>query len=319
MSRHEVPWPASLEGTPAVSMIERAVKGRSLPHSLLFSGSDPDGLDAAGAALSDRILSRSAAGPHIHPDRHPDCFHLRPSGKGRQIKVEPLRDLIAKINVTPAMSDHKVAVIHEADRMNASTSNAFLKTLEEPPPDTTIILLTGQPFSLLATIRSRVLQFRFRDMGTQAISAEWPAWLGDYRQWLARLAAGVSGAKGAADGVFGAYGLAARFDQILGKATDAEVARRMTSLPENLEGDEVEAIKSEIGVGVRRSMFSSLEAATCAHADELMRNGEAAVFRQLAASVDAMERVGGLLRSYLNPMTALEDFLLASLRIWARR
>ena len=71
------------------------------------------------------------------------------------------RELITKVQVTPAVAPCKVAIIHEVDRMNTAAANVFLKTLEEPPANTTLLLLTTRPYALLPTIRSRVLHFRF--------------------------------------------------------------------------------------------------------------------------------------------------------------
>ena len=93
-----------------------------------------------------------------------EYYTLSPVGKMYQIKVgdrvnpEPntLRSLIGKLNYTSiTAARRKLGVILEADRMNDEAQNALLKTLEEPPPDTTLILATGSPGSLLPTTRSR--------------------------------------------------------------------------------------------------------------------------------------------------------------------
>jgi DNA polymerase-3 subunit delta' len=320
MTSGSVPWPPAFAGTPAVAVIERAIARGRLSHGLLLAGDDPEGLSAAALALADRILN---CGPnvasHFPPDRHPDCFQVRPAGKARFIKVEPVRELISRINVTPAVSDRKVAVLHDADRLNINAANLLLKTLEEPPADTTILLLTGRPHSLLPTIRSRVLHFRFPGMATAVPIAEWEAWLGDYRSWLVRLGQGVAAGRGAADGVFMLYGLVARFGLMLDKASAAEGARRKESLPEGLEDEELTAIEAEVTVGLRHRMFSGIEVATRAHANELLKSGDAGSRRLLTGAIDSLERATGLLRVNLNESAVLEDFLLASLRIWTRR
>ena len=89
---------------------------------------------------------------------HPDLFELRPEGKMRLIKIgsasdrtggdwppNTMRKLLRDIRQSPSAGAVKVAIVHEADRMNAESANAFLKTLEEPPPDTTIFMLTNPP------------------------------------------------------------------------------------------------------------------------------------------------------------------------------
>jgi DNA polymerase-3 subunit delta' len=303
-----------------VAVIERAIGRGRLSHGLMLAGDDPEGLSAAGLALADRLLNRGAnRAAHFPPDRHPDCFQLRPAGKARFIKVDAVRALIGRINVTPAVSEHKVAVLHDADRMNATAANVLLKTLEEPPADTTILLLTARPYALLPTIRSRVLHFRFPGMATSVPLPEWEGWLGDYRAWLGRLGQGVGAGRAAADSIFSLYGLVARFGLMLDKASSAEGARRKESLPEGIEDDEIAAIEAEVTVGLRHRMFAGIEVATRSHANELLRAGDAASRRFLTAAIDSLERATGLLRFNLNESAVLEDFLLASLRIWTRR
>ncbi len=320
MTSAAVPWPPAFAGTPAVEVIERAIGRGRLSHGLLLAGDDSEGLSAAGLALADRLLYRgSKSAVRLPVDRHPDCFQIRPAGKARLIKIEAVRELIGNLNVTPAVSLYKVAIFHEADRLNAYSASALLKVLEEPPSDTTILLLTARPHNLLPTIRSRVLHFRFPGMATPMPFEGWDAWLADYRGWLGRLGQGVPAGKAAADSIFSLYGLAARFSLMLDRASAAEGERRMKALPEGLDDDVLAAIETEVSVGLRHRMFAGIEVATRAHASELLKAGDTGSGRQLAAAIGSLERVAGLLRANLNESAALEDFLLASLRIWARR
>jgi DNA polymerase-3 subunit delta' len=320
MTRSPVPWPPTLADTPAVAVLERAVERGRLSHGLLLAADDSEALAGAAMALADRLLNPGfAGGPLYPPERHPDCLQLRPAGKSRSIGVVAVRNLIGRINVSPSVSRRKVAVLHDADRMNPQASNIFLKTLEEPPADTTILLLTARPHALLPTIRSRVLHFRFTGPPTPVPVEGWDPWVGDYRSWLTRLGKGVTGGRAAADGVFGAYGLVARFSSLLEKAGGAEVARRKAALPEGLEDGEIEAIEAEVAIGLRQRMFVGLEEATRIHAHGLLAAGDREAGRLLAAAIDGLEHDASLLRVNLNESAALEDFLLASLRIWARR
>jgi DNA polymerase-3 subunit delta' len=320
MTSAAVPWPPVLAGTPAVAVIEKAIGRGRLSHGLLLAGDDPEGLSAAALAIADRILNRDAPGAAPYPpDRHPDCFQLRPAGKARMITAVAVRELVSRINVAPTLSRYRVAIIHDADRMNASSANIFLKTLEEPPPNTTLLLLTGRPHSLLPTIRSRVLHFRFPGMTSTVGMEGWEAWLGDYRAWLTRLGKGMAAGRAATDGVLTVYGLIARFAAMLDKAAGVEVERRKASLPEGLEDDERVAIEAEIVVGLRIRMFAAVGEATRSHYRSLVASGEGAPARLMAAANDSLERSARLLRFNLNESAALEDFLLASLRIWTRR
>jgi DNA polymerase-3 subunit delta' len=320
MTSAAMPWPPALAGTPAIEVIERAIGRGRLSHSLLLAGDDPEGLSAAALAMADRLLNRGSTGPSPYAaDRHPDCFQVRPAGKSRGIGADAMRDLVGRINVAASISQHKVVIIHDAERMNAAAANILLKTLEEPPANTTILLLTGRPHALLPTIRSRVLHFRFPGMASAVRAEGWEAWLGDYRAWLQRLGQGVAAGREAADGIFTLYGLVARFGVMLEKASAAEGVRRKEGMSEALDDDELAAIEVEISVGLRLRMFAGIEEATSAHALDLLKAGDTGARRLLTASVDSLERAAGLLRVNLNELAALEDFLLASLRIWTRR
>jgi DNA polymerase-3 subunit delta' len=320
MTPAAVPWPPAFTGTPAVSVIERAIGRGRLSHSLLLAGDDPVGLSGAGLALADRLLNRGGAGgQYIPPDRHPDCLQVRPAGRSRSIKVDSIRDLVARVNVSASVSRYKVVIIHDAERMNSQSANILLKTLEEPPADTTILLLTAHPYALLPTIRSRVLHFRFPGMATELEAEGWKPWLADYRSWLTRLCQGVAAGRQVADSIFTIYGLVARFGFMLDKAASTEIARRKESIPEGLEDDEIAAIEAEATIGLRLRMFAEIETATRAQATEMLGAGDEGARRLLTASIDSLERSAGLLRVNLNESAALEDYLLACLRIWTRR
>ena len=235
-----VSWPDALTGTPAVAVIERALADQRLSHSLLLTGDQPETLEAVAAAIADRLLNPPDTPNPFALDRHPDCLHLRPRGKARIIAIGDaanpaagtMRDFLPKLYVSPAVSRHKVGIVHEADTLRQESANAFLKTLEEPPPHTTLLLLTTRPYALLPTIRSRCLTFRFPAATAGFTPAGWEAWLRDYRAWIEGLAAGVADRAAAADALFAAYGLVARFTLILDAATDEAWTVRKADLPD---------------------------------------------------------------------------------------
>lgn len=313
------PWPSALVGTPSVVVIEQAISRQRLSHSLLLHGDDPDVLVAIALAIADRLLNAPGASAHFPPDQHPDCFSLRPAGKMRQISADATRDLIAKVQVSPAVAPRKVAILHEVDRMNTAAANVFLKTLEEPPANTTLLLLTTRPYALLPTIRSRVLQFRFPSLGIPLAADGWTPWLEDYRAWLGRLSAGVTDKRAAADHIFTAYGLVARFGAVLDFATDEIWKQQKEKLPPDLADDEQVAIETGIANGLRSRLFSEIEQATRAYALPRLAAGDEVARRAVIGAVEKLEHNAGLLRLNLNESAALEDFLLASLRLWTKR
>jgi len=313
------PWPAALAGTPTVTVIEQAIARQRLSHSLLLHGDDHDTLVAVALAIADRLLNVKGAPANFLPEQHPDCFTLRPAGKMRQISADATRELIGKVQVSPAVAPRKVAILHEVDRMNTAAANVFLKTLEEPPANTTLLLLTSRPYALLPTIRSRVLHFRFPSAGTAVAAAGWTAWLEDYRAWLARLAEGVSGKTAIADQVFTLYGLVARFSAVLEFATAEGWKQQKEKLPPDLADDEQVAIETGIANGLRGRLFAEIEAATRTFALPRLAVGDEKTRRAYPSAIEKLEHNVGLLRLNLNESAALEDFMLSSLRLWTQR
>ncbi len=313
------PWPDALAGTPAVAVIEQAIARHRLSHSLLLHGDDHDTLVSVALAIADRLLNAPPAPAQFAPEQHPDCFVLRPTGKMRQISADATRDLIGKVQVSPAVAPRKVAILHEVDRMNTAAANVFLKTLEEPPANTTLLLLTTRPYALLPTIRSRVLHFRFAAVATAVAADGWAAWLEDYRAWLGRLAGGVSGKGAAAEQIFTLYGLVARFSAVLDAGTEEVWKRQKEKLPADLADDEQVAIETGIANGLRARLFAEIEAATRDFSLPRLATGDEKTRRAYPAAIEKLEHNVGLLRLNLNEAAALEDFMLGSLRLWTQK
>ena len=316
-------WPPALAGTPAIAVIEQAITRQRLSHSLLLHGDDLDTLVAVAQGIADRLLNGepgNRAAATFPVDQHPDSFALRPTGKMRQISADATRALITQLQVTPAVAARKVAILHEVDRMHLTAANVFLKTLEEPPAHTTLLLITTRPYALLPTIRSRVLHFRFPSAATPIAADGWPPWLEDYRAWLGRLTEGVASDKQViADHVFTLYGLVARFSTVLEFATGEIWKQQKETLPPDLKEDEQVAIETGIANGLRSRLFAEIEQATRAFALPRLLTGDDVTRRALVGAIERLEHGVGLLRLNLNESAVLEDFLLASLRIWSRR
>lgn len=343
-------WPESLAGTPVVAVLEKAIARDRLAHSLLLHGDDLDTLVLVAHAIADRLLTGGSVGGAIHPDpfkdsrpkaaptpkssppeTHPDFFALRPSGKMRQIVIgkadnpEPgtMREFLRKLSVSPSVAERKVGVIYEADRMNVATSNAFLKTLEEPPGRTTLLLVTTRPYALLPTIRSRCLHFRFAAAAVPLGHPDLPGWKSDYRAWLGRLVEGITDKKAVAGHIMALYGLIVRFKAILAAATEEIWTAQREKLSPELDEDEQVAIETGIANGIRQKLFAEIEHATRDFGLTAAGAGDPesarATTRALTAAVGELERCTRLLRLNLNEAAALEQFLLASLRLWARR
>jgi DNA polymerase-3 subunit delta' len=320
MSTQQTPWPPALVGTPTVAVIDRAIERQRLSHSLLLHGDDLETLVLVAHAITDRLLNTPTAPARFPPAQHPDCYALRPAGKMRLISAETTRDLIGKLQVSGNVTAKKVAIIHEADRMHVTAANVFLKTLEEPPANTTLLLLTTRPYALLPTIRSRVLHFRFPSATASLAVDGWAAWLDDYRAWLTRLADEVADKTTVADHICTVYGLVARFGAVLDFATEQVWKEQKASLPDELDDDEQVAIETGIANGLRSRLFGEIEQATRAFAlPRLTSAGAEMTRRALVAAIEQLEHDVGLLRLNLNEAAALEHFLLSSLRLWSKK
>ena len=314
-------WPPALAGTPAIAVIDQALARHRLGHSLLLHGDSLETLAAVAEGIADRLLNTGKA-VAFPPARHPDCFVLRPAGKMRLSKVDAIRELIRRVQVSAAVSERKVAIISEAERMNLEAANTFLKTLEEPPANTTLLLLTVHPYAILPTLRSRCLHFRFPvDPSTEVLPQEagWAQWLQDYGAWLGRLPDSANDKAAVGDHIFSIYGLIARFGAILEKATaDAWTAQRAT-LPPELDDEEQIAIETGITNGLRLRFFAAIGEATRAFARERLAGGDELARRAFPAAIETLEDGTRLLRLNLNVSAVLEHFLLSSLRLWSRR
>jgi DNA polymerase-3 subunit delta' len=157
------------------ALLLRAVVGRSVPQSLLFDGPDGVGKRTTALALAGAINCQQpgsdgdACGDcsscrRIARAQHPDIVSLAPNEKGT-ITVEMAREVIGQASYRPFEARRRVVVIDQADCLQPSAQNALLKTLEEPPPSSMFVLVTGRAESLLETVRSRCPRVRFGRLG----------------------------------------------------------------------------------------------------------------------------------------------------------
>ena len=143
-----------MEVDEAFSLISHAIDSGHAAHGYLVVGDLKGGCDE----LTDRLLRKLFPNElaQIETKGHPDVAWLEPEGAKRIIKVESMRERIVEPMSLAAFSGGwKVGVIVGADRMEAPSANAFLKSLEEPTPKTLYLMLTDQPDAILPTIVSR--------------------------------------------------------------------------------------------------------------------------------------------------------------------
>ncbi|HEX3799437.1 MAG TPA: hypothetical protein VH413_12125 [Verrucomicrobiae bacterium] len=187
----------------AVDLLQRSLERGRLGHAYLFTGHDLGELEALARTLAKTLncqqpVRRGANGSavdccdecascrRINGDGHADVHWVRPESKSRIVKVEQMRDLMQEINLKPNDAEYKVAVIVAADRLNPQAANAFLKTLEEPPPKSILILLTTEPQRILETILSRCLRLNFGGEGARLRSPAQLEWLTGFAEMAAQ-------------------------------------------------------------------------------------------------------------------------------------
>lgn len=183
MLKNEVPWHAA-----AWRQLMQAVNGQRLPHALLLTGPVGTGKREFAASLSQLLLCKSPdfnamrscdscdSCKKSHRGFHPDYLRISQQEGKREILVDDVRNLLKFINLsTHVAKGYKVVVIDPADKMTRSAANALLKTLEEPPANRVIILISGSHGNIPATIRSRCQLLRIPVPKPDVA-----------RQWLAR-------------------------------------------------------------------------------------------------------------------------------------
>src|SRR5262245_36417963 len=179
-----------------VQLLQRSVERGRLAHAYLFTGHQIEELAAIASTLARTLnCQKPVRGKNgvaidccdtcvncrkIENGNHADVHWIRPESKSRVITVEQMRELMQEINLKPTEAEYKTAILVAADRLNVQAANAFLKTLEEPPAKSILILLTTEPQRLLETILSRCLRLNFAGEGPRPLAATEMKWLAEF-------------------------------------------------------------------------------------------------------------------------------------------
>jgi len=295
---------------PIVALKKRLHEG-ALHHGILLLGKSVPSAENAALLLAQELLSLDQ-----ETGIHPDLFHLRPTGKARIITVEKTRELISIINRTSNQGGCKVAIIHEADRMRKEAANAFLKTLEEPPPDTFILLTTSRPYSLLATIRSRCLLVRLPKEENLESDQDWETWKNDYQEWILYLLDRENLKKDRVSPLFQAYGLAASLLALISQKSDT-LAKEARQQSIHMEEKERDAQEAGLRRGIRSHILAKLADATRSVVVDQANLPQFGI--KLSRVLRCLEKNTGLMEVNLKDDAAMEDFYLSSLRIWTAK
>ncbi len=166
-----IPNLENMEGQgPVQAALTQALRTRRIPSSLLFVGLPHVGkrttalsfaltLNCLQSQNNQPFCSQCTACHKILAGVHPDVAIVSP--EGRFVKIEQMRALIARFHRPAYEAKKRVIIFSKAERMNVQTANAFLKTLEEPPKDSVLILCASAPRLLPSTIVSRCAMLQF--------------------------------------------------------------------------------------------------------------------------------------------------------------
>ncbi|HUE82374.1 MAG TPA: DNA polymerase III subunit delta' C-terminal domain-containing protein [Pyrinomonadaceae bacterium] len=179
----------------AKDLLRRLLESRRVPGSLLFAGEEGIGKKLFALEVAKALNCRTPNGVEgcdtcaicrrmvkfNYPETsgtddlkkifwtdHPDVGMVEPPK--RVLVVDQMREIEREANYRPFEGLRRVFLIDEADKLNESSSNALLKTLEEPPETSHLILITSRPAMLLPTIRSRCQTIRFAPLSTEEIA-----------------------------------------------------------------------------------------------------------------------------------------------------
>jgi DNA polymerase-3 subunit delta' len=165
-----------------VAAYGRAVRRGRLAHAYLFTGPKGVGkhrfaLELAKALLcenrpADELLAacdRCASCLLVDAETHPDLYQARRPADAHEFPIGLMRELCQAFSLRTARGRGKVVVIDDADDLNDESANCFLKTLEEPPPGSVLILIGSSPDRQLPTVVSRCQVVRFAPLAPEVV------------------------------------------------------------------------------------------------------------------------------------------------------
>jgi len=261
----------------AVDLLRRALASDRVAHAYAFVGPSGAGRMTTALAFAEELLGSAS---RQHPDLHvivPTPPETNARG-ARAIRIGAIRELERQASLRPAMARRKVFVLDEAERMTGEAPQAFLKTLEEPPAATVIILILPRARAVPATVLSRcqVVRFAPRD-DTGAATAQAQA-----RELLAEV-----------------------------RAQGVDALFRRT---ERLEREKAEALVDAYWIFCRDLLLAKAGAPAALfadgdHAAELAREAEGWTIDQILAAVDLCRQAREALLRNVAPRLTLEVVL----------
>jgi DNA polymerase-3 subunit delta' len=162
--------------------LRAALRSERLTHALLFHGEDRIGKLLTARVLAQAVNCESEPAPdppdacgacrschQIEAGSHPDVTIL--TATGGKDETEQTREIESRFIYRALIGRRKIVILDNADLLRREAANALLKTIEEPPPDSLIVLVSSRPEALLPTIRSRCQEIRFAPPALDLVEA----------------------------------------------------------------------------------------------------------------------------------------------------
>ncbi len=160
--------------------LRAALKSERLAHALLFHGEEGLGKLLTARVLAQAVNCEASPAPdppdacglcrscrQIEAGSHPDVTIL--TATGEKGETEHAREIESRFIYRPLIGRQKIVVMDNVDLLRREAANALLKTIEEPPPDSLIVLVSSRPEALLPTIRSRCQEIRFAPLALDLV------------------------------------------------------------------------------------------------------------------------------------------------------
>ncbi len=145
--------------------LSKSVDSGNIAHAYIFSGPEMIGKNTVAKNFAQILICENKTACNncalcnsYNRSSNPDIISVQ---QDETIKIEQIRQLIYKLSLKPYVSKFKVAIIDNAENITTEAANALLKSLEEPKPNTVIILITANPYRILPTILSRAQRISF--------------------------------------------------------------------------------------------------------------------------------------------------------------
>jgi DNA polymerase-3 subunit delta' len=300
---------ADVADLPVLKVLARARAEGRMPHAVLLTGNDGAVLARAAEQLAAMHLGEA------DPLAHPDCRVLRPAKKSRRIVIENVLEVVAALRLS-SLTPRRVVIVNEPDRFLSESANAFLKTLEEPPPGTLIVLQTTHYYRVLPTILSRCLRFHVGGEAPVIADPAWQDWLREMERLLTRMVKGPASPQARVSEVFiPLYALCARFEVLLELFVEEALEAAPPPPPTDEDEDDAEvAYEESVRRGVRARMLVSVEEKL-----RLVGRAHPGCAGQVAEAVSHLEDARRRMELNYQVLAAFEQFLLRTLRSFALR